>query len=146
MTDLDGETEPQKETARAGKFQFGLPFLFFLITMTAVVLGVSRTDCWPLAPLIVVIGALFWRTRRAKFAFIPGFGIGVAVGIMIAVFCFSKIGLAPALVLAVYFGAYFGGLGASLNIVIQGEYKESGSVGVLVLFIYAAFCLSPEIR
>ena len=77
-----GHDVASTETAPEGKvkFQFGLRFLFFLMTLTAIACAISKAmgiGC-P-APLIVVAALLFWRTRRAKYACLPGLIVGFAV-------------------------------------------------------------------
>ncbi len=133
MADFNDEMRPQRETTQGGKFQFDLRFLFLLMGLTAVVCGISKwSGNWAPAPLIVLIGALFWRTRRAEYAFFPGFGLGTAIALTILISFVSEVDFDSALFLA----AYFGGLGASLNAVIQREYGGSGIAALVATVVY----------
>ncbi len=118
------ETAPEEKA----KFQFGLRFLFFLITMTAVVCGISKAlDNWFAAPLIVVNGLLFWRTRRSKYACLPGFALGLAFGWLITLY-----GM-PGYENAVRLG--FATIGAGTNAQLKG-YRKSGYVALVAAYLY----------
>jgi hypothetical protein len=132
-----GHDVASTETAPQGKFrfQFGLRFLFFLMTLTAVVCAISKAlDNWRPAPLMVVAALLFWRSRRAKYAFFPGFAVGLAYGL----FVISRKSL-PA---DKYAMALFlcGTLLAGVNAMFQGEYRRSGLVAMVAA---VAYCLIP---
>jgi hypothetical protein len=73
------------------RLQFGLRFLFFLMCLTTFTCTVSKAvGSWLPAPLLVVNGLLFWRTRRAKYACLPGFALGFAIGWVLMELCGGK--------------------------------------------------------
>ncbi len=127
----------QPKAAREGKprFQFGLRFLFFLMCLTAFACAISKiVEIWKPAPLIIVAGLLFWRTRRAKYAFFPGFGFGVVIGVML---------LAWRCDFGVYIGAFLGAILASLNAIVQGDYPSSGFVALVASVVYGVTAGPP---
>ncbi len=128
-----GEDAKEAAPATSGqgkfRFQFGLPFLFYLVGLTAVTCAISKAaGRWHPAPMIVMSGLLFWRTRRIWHACLPGMAIGFAIPWLFAsasepMVCFN-------------WSTLLGGL----NAVAQGEYRMSGLavVGILTVYVEAA--------
>jgi len=126
----------QVEIARRGKFklQFGLPFLFFLMGLTAVACTISKAiESWQPAPLIFVNGLLFWRTRRDIYACLPGLVLGFAVGLLIT-------HATPEY--AVVFSLMFATACAGLNAQLRG-YRASGTAAFIASAWYMLIMTLP---
>ena len=125
------------ETAPEGKFrfQFDLRFLFFLMTLTAVVCAISKAvgSWWP-APLIAVAALMFWRMRqRAKRRCLIGMGIGVLCGMLL--FAYPNLNLHKA-DSVVFFGALFAAIGAGASAIGRKDYHKNGVVAMGFVAIY----------
>jgi hypothetical protein len=120
------ETAPQ----RKNEFQFGLRFLFFLVGVTALACAVSKAvDSWLPAPLILVAALLFWRTRRDKFACLPGFVVGAA-------FLWLLMPSSPDPLYPVMDSMICGTLLAGVNAMLRGGYRLSGLVATIATMVY----------
>jgi hypothetical protein len=131
-----GHDVASTETAPEGKSKFhALRFLFFLVTMTVVVCALWKAAGWLPIPLIVVAALLFWRTRRAKFAFRPGFVVGLAFGW----FMVSREPLAGDKTIRILFLCVLcGTLLAGVNAIFQGEHRRSGVAAIVAVVAYLA--------
>jgi len=130
------------ETAPEGKFkfQFDLQFLFFLMTLTAVVCAISKiVGNWAPAPLIAVAALMLWRMRqRAKRRCLTGMGIGFVSGMLLFAFVIPNPPNAPNAAGWVFIMATLVAIGAGLSAMGRKDYHRSGAVAIGAVAIYYA--------
>jgi hypothetical protein len=127
------------ETAPEGKFkfQFDLQFLFFLMTLTAVVCAISKiVGNWAPAPLIAVAALMLWRMRqRAKRRCLTGMGIGFVSGMLLFAHPIPHHN-PPKVDVVVFIGALFAAIGAGASAMGRKDHHVSGVVAMGFVAIY----------
>ncbi len=75
--------DPPPPDVDAITYQFDIRLLFYLMVLTALIGSACRLlgrGAWLFAGPMFVSGILIWRTRKVRYAALPGLAIGFAVG------------------------------------------------------------------